>query len=134
MTGRMFSRLPVLFVGCVVGCTAIDIEQPADNLPYRCSDLVVVGRVVTLSGESIAEPTPLPNWESKWQLLVSIKRLVRGSELRAVIPATAISHSTIRSDRDFLVVLTPAEGGGYVLTTAALWNVTPSPRLAKSCS
>jgi hypothetical protein len=36
--GRMFSRLLVLFVGCVVGCTAIDIEQPADNLPYRCSD------------------------------------------------------------------------------------------------
>ena len=130
----MGSRLPLFLVCCVAGCATIDADEAVSELPYRCSDLVVVGRVATLSGESLGEPAPLPNRPRRWQLQVKIKRVVRGSESRAVVPASAVSHGRIRGDRDFLAVLTPAEPGGYVLQTAALWDVTPRPRLAEPCS
>ena len=130
----MFPRLALLLACFAAACTTIGGDEAVTGLPYRCSDVVAVGRVATLSGESLAEPAPFPNWQTRWQLQVTIKRVVRGSEPRAVVLAAAVSHGQMRGDRDFLVVLNPAGRGGYVLQTAALWDVRSPPRLAEPCS
>ena len=92
----LLSRVLLLLVCGMAGCTTIDSDGAGNKLPYRCGDLVVVGRVTTLSGESLPEPARLPNWQSRWQLQVHVKHVVRGSERRAVVPATGVSHGQMR--------------------------------------
>jgi hypothetical protein len=130
----MVSRLRLLFVGCLAGCATTQDDESQNKLPYGCSDLVVVGRVVTLAGETLPEPAPLPNWQSRWRLQVKIRQVLRGAERRTVVPATSVSHAQIRDDKDFLVVLTPNENGSYAIGTAALWDRKPRPRPAEPCS
>src|SRR4051812_35764959 len=110
----MVVRSWLLLICFVGGRAAIDAGEPASELPYRCNDLVVIGRVTTLGGENIPAPA-LPNWQSRWQLQVQIGRVIRGSERRSVVSATGVSHGQIREDRNFLAVLRPVEGGEYIL-------------------
>ena len=130
----MVSRLWLFLLCLAGGCTTPGSVDRANELPYHCNDLVVIGRVTTLGGTSITSPAPLPNWQSQWQLQMQINRVIRGSEQRPFVPATGVSHAQIRQDRDFLAVLHPAEGGAYTIETAALWDVQPRPRLAEPCS
>lgn len=130
---------PYTAFGCLLlaGCTTIGAAEPATELAYSCGDLVVVGRVRTLSSAEVPNALNsdfLPNWNSRNQLQVQIKRIIRGSEPRRAVPATQISHGQMRDDRDFLVVLKPTAGGAYHLETAALWNERPIPRLVEPCS
>lgn len=111
------------------GCVT---SEPAHNLEFGCGDLAVVGRITTLGQTPVQGSEPLPNWQSAYQLQIQIMRVVRGSERRRVVPATAIAHAQIRDDRDFLIVLTPDDKGGYSLETAALWQ--NRPKLSASCS
>jgi hypothetical protein len=115
------------------GCATLDNGKAASELSFGCNDLVVIGRITTITGTGITDVGDLPNWYSRWQLRIKIKRVVRGSEKRRIVPATAISHAQIRGDRDFLAVLGPADNGAYVLKTGALWGEKPRPHLAKSC-
>ena len=112
----------------------MDVDESAPQLEYACNDLVVIGRITTLSGKLIPDGDPLPNWRSDWQLRVTIKRVIRGTERRRVVPAVGVSHAQIRKDRDFLAVLRPIDGGGYSLETAATWYDRPRPRLTEPCS
>lgn len=126
-------------LGCLLlaGCATIGAAEPATELAYSCDDLVVIGRVRTLSSEGVPNPPNsdfLPNWNSRNQLQVRIKRILRGSEPRRVVPASHIVHGQMRDDRDFLMVLKPTAGGAYQLETAALWNERPRPRLFEPCS
>lgn len=131
----MASRISIVLSLLVAGCTTIETNEPASELPYGCDDLVVIGRIATVGSTTLHDRDEvLPNWRSEWRLQVRVKRIVRGSERRQVIPATAISHAQIRDDRDFLIVLQPKEGGAYNLETAALWQVRPRLILAEPCS
>ena len=130
----MVSRLPLLFVWCLAACATTQDDEPLNKLPYGCSDLVVVGRVVTLAGKTLPGPAPLPNWQSRWRLQVQIRQVLRGAERRTAVPATSVSHAQLRDDKDFLVVLAPDENGGYAIGKAALWDKKPRPKLAEPCS
>ena len=130
----MHSRLSLLLACFLGACATVDTGELANKLRYRCNDLVVIGRVATLSSKGIPDSDFLPNWESRYQLQVRIKRVVRGSERRSVVPAIGISHGQIRADRDFLAVLRPTDAGTYYLETAALWDVRTRPRLLEPCS
>jgi hypothetical protein len=130
----MISRLSLL-IACLVGaCATVHADEPANELEYSCKDLVVIGRVVTLSSEGIPDSDFLPNWQSRNKLEVRIKRVVRGSERRNVVPAIGIHHGKLRDDLDFLAVLRPTETGVYRFETAAVWNERPHPRLVEPCS
>jgi hypothetical protein len=131
----MALRIWIVFTVLLAGCTTLDADEPPRELSYGCDDMVVIGRVATVAGTAIHEPeAALPNWRSEWRLQVHVKRVVRGSERRQVISATAISHAQIRDDRDFLIVLRPNEGRTYNLRVAALWHVRPRPMLTEPCS
>jgi hypothetical protein len=131
----MANHLWILLASLVAGCGTLDSRRPASELSYGCNELVVIGRIVTLGGTTIPDTdASLPNWRSEWQLSIEIKRVIRGAERRAIVPATGVSHAQIRNDRDFLVVLHPFEGGAYSLETAALWDIGPRPRLIEPCS
>lgn len=67
-----------------------------------------------------------------YTLRIHIRRVVRGNEHRRVVPAVATAHAQIRNDRDFLMVLTPDQTGGYALATASLWRNRPA--LSEPCS
>lgn len=123
----------VLFSAFLLVGATVDGDEAASPLEYGCNDLVVIGRVATMSEASIPDGGDLPNWNSRWQLRVQIKRVLRGSETRRLVAATAISHAQIRGDRDFMIVLSPVHES-YELQTAALWNEKPRPALAQTCS
>ena len=102
-------------------------------LPYGCDDLVVIGQVITQSGETVTPPDALLG-RSRWQMDVQIKDVLRGTEQRRTVRATAVSHAPLRTDRDFLAVLSPADGDPYALETATLWDVWPRPGLVEPCT
>ncbi|RIV78221.1 hypothetical protein [Pelagerythrobacter aerophilus] len=112
----------------VAGCVT---EEPARYLEFGCEDIAVVGRIKTLNQTAIQGSDPLSDWQSAYQLQIHIKRVVRGSERRRLVLATAIAHAQIRDDRDFLIVLTPDGAGGYSVAAASLWQYRP--KLSASC-
>jgi hypothetical protein len=130
----MRSRLAPLLAFLLIGCATTRDRDGSRALEYGCSDLVVIGRVATssIAEHPSADPNdPLPGWLSEYGLQVHIKRVIRGSEQRATVPATGVAHGQIRSDRDFLVVLSPVNGNGYTLRTAALTSYRP--KLSEPC-
>ena len=131
----MVQRLTPLLSFLLVACVATQDRQQAEELQYDCDDLVVIGRIVTLDAQalrSLDPHDPLPGWQSKYNLGVRIKRVVKGSERRSVVSATGISHAQIRDDKDFLIVMSPDADGGFILQTAALMQYRP--RLGEACS
>lgn len=122
-------KASLLLVCFLSGCVP---AEPPHNLEFGCGDVAVVGRIKTVGQTALQGSDPLPGWESAYQLQVQIKRVVRGSERRRVVPATVIAHAQIRDDRDFLIVLTPDGKGGYLLATASLLQYRP--KLSASCS
>jgi hypothetical protein len=70
----MLSRLWLLLICPLAGCSTVNHGGAPARLPYRCSDLVVIGRVVTLN-----DLAPVAGWQSRYQLQVRIKRVLRGS-------------------------------------------------------
>jgi len=130
----MLRRLALLGIWFLGACATLETGERPNVLPYRCNDLVVIGRVTTLSSDNIPESDFIPNWENRYQLRVHIKRVIRGSEPRSIVPAIGVSHGQIRDDLDFLAVLKPIEAGTYSLETASVWDVRPRPRLVEPCS
>jgi len=124
-----------LLLYSVAACAPAEIQDrtAANLLSYSCSDLVVIGRVTTRSGETVTKPDDMLG-RGRWQMDVQIKHILRGTEQRGTVPATAVAHAPPRSDRDFLAVLSPIDGGRYHLKTATLWDVRPQPSLIEPCS
>lgn len=86
-----------LMASALSSCATVNGGEAGGPVLYGCSDLVVVGRISTTSGYRIPDNDAVfPNWRSRWQLRVQIKRVIRGSETRRIVPATAISHAQIR--------------------------------------
>lgn len=129
------TRLWALLLCMAAACAPPEVQHRsyAIMLPYGCKDLVVVGRLVTRSGETFTPPDGLLG-RSRWQMNVQIKQLLRGAEQRLTVPASGVSHAPPRSDRDFLAVLSPTDSGSYVLKTATLWDERPPPTLVEPCS
>lgn len=135
VSGVILTRTSILLALAVGGCTTVNIDGPPTKLSYGCDDFVLVGRILTMGGTTLSEPeASLPNWRSEWTLQVQVKQVVRGTELRRVVPARGISHGQIRDDQDFLIVLRPGEDGSYFVVTAALWQERPYPTLIEPCS
>ena len=128
----MLCRLILLLL--LAGCVTTREQEEDHALEYGCNDLVAIGRIATssIAEHPNADPNdPLSGWLSEYGLEVHLKRVIRGSEKRATVPATRIAHAQIRSDRDFLVVLSPIQGNGYTLRTAALTSYRP--KLSEPC-
>jgi hypothetical protein len=132
----MASRLWVAAICLVAACATVRSGEPANELAYSCDDLVVIGRIAVLSEESLPDAAPFPGWQSRWELEVRIKRVVRGVETRPAVRATSVSHGQLREDLDFLTVLSPRDDGSFVLAEAAAFNppAGPRPRLAERCT
>ncbi|WEJ98450.1 MAG: hypothetical protein P0Y59_16050 [Candidatus Sphingomonas phytovorans] len=103
-------------------------------LDWGCNDVVAIGRVRTLAYTDMSGGDDVLG-HGRFDAQVSVKRLVRGHETRRTLPASRIAHGQIRSDRDFILVLTRSSANeAYSIRTAALWKVTPRPVLAAACS
>ncbi|WCM27008.1 hypothetical protein NDN01_23990 [Sphingomonas sp. QA11] len=103
-------------------------------LDWGCNDVVAIGRVKTLAYTDMTGNDDVLG-HGRFDTQVSVKRLVRGHEARRTLPASRIAHGQIRSDRDFILVLTRSSvNASYTIRTAALWKATPRPVLAAACS
>lgn len=116
----------------IAACASAEPEEPTHVLQYGCDDLVIMGRVDTLT-EQLSSNSESPLSSSVWGTEVTIKRVIRGSERRAVVPATGASHAQIRDNVDLLVVLSKSGNGpGYIIKTLNVWEGVS--QLARSCS
>jgi len=123
------ARLALLGFLLVLGCVSTEGEPP---LEYACNDLVVIGRVRTLTETALDDPSDILR-RSVWGLEIRIKRVIHGADARAVVPAVGVSHASIRGDADMMIVLSPtAYGGGYEVRTLNVMDVRP--RLASHCT
>ena len=126
-------RLPLLAFLVLSACATADYAQREVNqLRYNCGDLVAIGRWTQLNEEVV--PSDHPLGVSRRQIRIHIKHVVRGLEPRSTVLAVGTSHAQPRSDRDFLTVLAPQPDGTYSIRTAALWDVSPKPKLVEPCS
>lgn len=129
----MASVVRIFLLASLAGCVTMQDHERRDSFEYGCRDLVVIGRIMTVGSEPIEEPADpesltISNWRSKYQLQIHIKRVIRGIEPSKIVPANVVSHSQIRDDRDFLIVLSPNAAGGYSLEAANLWEFRPALR------
>ena len=129
----MVSRLSHLSLCFLGGCVLVTSAVGAREVPYECNDLVVVGQFAIVGEQTVPGSRPLSNWNSHYDLRLRIKRVLRGSESKLIIPATVVAHDPIRTDRDFLVVLRPTETGTYVVKAATLWKKSVRPLLVEPC-
>ncbi len=115
------------------GVAAPAAAQQSAGIPWRCGDLVVVGRVHTRAftpgdGPQDAKLT------AKLEMQVRIGKVLQGSERRSKVSAVGVSNVLLRDDTDFLMVLRPVAGSDYKLALVAPWSRNPSPQLAASCT
>lgn len=115
------------------GSAASAVEEGA-ILDWGCDDVVAIGRVKTLAYTDMSGEDDLLG-HGRFDTEVSIKRLERGHETGRTVLASRIAHGQLRSDRDFLLVLTRSSASqAYTIRSAALWKVRPRPILAVQCS
>jgi len=125
-------RLSLVALVALLGVNVRCGIAAADDGPvaYRCDEVVVIGRVRTFQATDVTGPGDLLG-SSRYDMRVSIKRVLRGKEARRVVPAHGVSHGQMREDVDVWLVLTPDAQGGYVVRTG---NITSAPyRLASRC-
>ena len=116
--------LPVCLL-LLVGCASVEQTQP---LEYGCSDLVVVGRLRTLSSTSTNDPSDILG-HSMWDSEIDIDRVIRGKERRRTVRASGFSHAQVRDDVDLVIVLaTTADGGRYSVRTLNVWPTSLASR------
>jgi len=103
--------------------------EPAE-LVYGCDELVVIGRV-RMTGEKLL-PGGGPLGQSRYDMDVRIKRVLRGKAPARVISAGGVSHARMREDKDLWIILRPISEGEYFIRTAGL--AADRPRLAAECN
>ena len=107
-------------------------EEKGEPIEYGCGDVVVRGRIETLSYTSLSGPDDILGY-GLFRTQVHVKRMIKGLEKRKLLPMSLTAHSQVRSDRDFLIVLRPSGEGQYTLAGAKLWRDRPKPVLADRC-
>lgn len=108
--------------------------QAADDaatVAYGCDDLVVVGRVRTLSYTDLSEEGDVLG-HGRFALHVHVTRRLRGRPPGRYLAASRIGHSRLRHDRSFLMVLSPA-ADGYEIEEPHLWYSAWRPSIAPRC-
>ncbi|MDQ0250505.1 hypothetical protein J2W22_002569 [Sphingomonas kyeonggiensis] len=100
-------------------------------LAYGCDDIVVVGRLKNggWGHVEIADDLLGHGWASA---TLKVRKRVYGAPGASVIPVRYFEHAYLREDRDFLFVLTKADGGTYEVVGKKLMSARP--RLAMSCT
>lgn len=106
-------------------------DEEAQVLEHSCNDVVAVGRIQTLSYTDVTAESDILG-RGRFSMRIVVKRVFRGHLPQRSVTAFRIAHGQLRSDRDFLVVLSPEEGG-YTLKHATLWNDHTRPKVAAQC-
>lgn len=111
----------------------VAIAREVDTLEFRCTDLVIVGRFKTVSYTDQSTDDDLLG-HGRFEYRVNLRRILYGAEKRKVVAASGVSHVSFVNGRDFLLVLSPIEQGGYAVQRAALWRSRDRPRIAAECT
>jgi hypothetical protein len=118
--------LPLTVSGCATNAAGED-----ETITYGCDEVVAVGRVGTTGYTDLSTGDDFLG-RGRYDMLLNIKRVLRGEERRRVVPVGGYFHSEMREDADFWLVLRPTPGGGYAIRTG---NLVRFPyRLARTCS
>ena len=116
--------LPVYLL-LLVGCASV---EPTEPLEFGCGDLVVVGRLRTLSSTLLDDPSDILG-HSMWDSEIDIDRVIRGKERRRTVRASGLSHAQVRDDVDLVIVLaTTADAGRYSVRTLNVWPTSLASR------
>lgn len=137
MKSLILMCLPLFVAAC-----ATNVGSNSSIVEYGCEDVVLLGRVksITYSDEISEEERCLYTtdgecitWRGLYELDVAVKRVFVGNEPRKNIPVFYIAHGEIRSDVDFVFVLTPTDER-YELKRAYISDAKSINSLAESCS
>jgi hypothetical protein len=127
-------RFPVLSVAIMLiigGCaTAPQASVQDRTMPFGCNDSVVVGTVENGTFQPVESEADIlgHGWISA---TLHVRKVVRGTSLRSVLPVRYFSHAYMRHDREFMLVLKHT-GTGFEITDGQL--MSERPRLASHCS
>lgn len=120
-------RVRIIAVSAVLltaACTTVPQASLEDRtLSYGCNDVVAVGRVVSGAYEPILSEDDVigHGWISA---TLHVRKVIRGPSLPSVLPVRYFAHTSMRDDRDFMLVLKHS-GAGYEITTGQLMSVRP---------
>src|SRR4051794_37581283 len=120
MRSRLIAVATFTLLGVFAGVSrgALASDQRA-LIEYGCNDVVVIGRVRTVAFTDLASQDDVLG-HGRYDVQVSIKRLLRGKETRNVVQVSGYSHGQMRADADFWIVLSPTLKGAYEIRTANL--------------
>ncbi len=132
----------IVFASLLLAACATDRETTHTNVEYGCKDVVFLGRVVSVDhNDNIPDKDrciytsdgECLEWRARYDLEISVKQVLRGSESNSVVSASYIAHGQIRDDLDFMFVLTPA-ADGYDMKEAHISDRFSQNTLADTCS
>jgi len=101
------------------------------TLSFACSDWVVVGRVK--NGEFHSADGPDDILGRGWiDATLEVGRVVKGSQTAPTLHVRYFAHTYMRSDQDFMLVLSSQPDGAFLIRTGQLMSA--HPKLAARCS
>jgi hypothetical protein len=105
--------IAVALVGVTSACPGhANAEDVAGN---PCGEVALIGKVVHADYQG-----HIDGLDGAWRLDIDVGHVLRGSEKRQHIVATAVAHAQIRSDTNFIFFLMPGDGGKYRILSADL--------------
>jgi hypothetical protein len=111
-------------------CASLSTEGlDSRTLSYGCNDIVVIGRLKSEAVEDAYSEDDLlgHGW---FNAKLHVRRIVAGVARPASFHVKYFAHTNIRNDRDFMFVLTPANGS-FEIATARLMSA--KPRATSTC-
>lgn len=126
----------ILFSACATNQYASQL-----TVEYGCEDVVLLGRVVSIEYSKdipahqkciYTEGGECIEWFGRYDLEVLVKQVLKGDELRSVLPLSYTAHSQIRDDVDFIFVLIPMDDE-YVIRSFYISDARSKTVLAERC-
>ncbi len=100
------------------------------TLSLGCHDIVVVGRLQNNAFVPVHSDGQILG--QGWVIArITVRRVVKGSGLPAVVAVHYLAHTYLREDRDFMLVLHKSQEGAFDIAAAQLMSLRP--RLAAKC-
>jgi hypothetical protein len=123
--------VPTLTALMATAC-AINSSVGAEDrtLPYGCNDLVLVGRIIENGAYEPVEDEDDLIGHAWITARIKVKKILRGTNVPAVLPVRYFAHAYMREDRDFMFVIRNAEKS-YEIEAGQPMSV--HPRLAARC-
>jgi hypothetical protein len=100
------------------------------TLSFGCKDIVVIARVKN-EGEAPSNSENDLLGHSWFSATLNVERVVKGSNLPAILPVKYYGHAAMRQDLDFMLVLKRIDRGYEITTGQLMWL---RPHLADHCS